>query len=504
MQERMVGRLMVLCWLAKPPGLLGLAVKGPSKQAFERRKGREAVRASVEDEMQRAVGEFSSKLREAVTRVQSEWVNGGWQVRKRAGKWLPEIVTHAGGLSSQLSSEPLPTEVDWLTSGSEGSRALVSPAMPEGERELAVASEFGRFLSRTDVSATYKRRTDGSIVFDSESALSASVAMFTIEVTKELGAAARALARYVNDLEMELEKADAMVVKVKEDIAETARRAQEKTEAAERAITDAERLRRQQAELQSTLGTAQEAATRFEARANRVSLQVLELERSANSSKLELDDAIERAVSLEVELAKAQADVARKTDEAKMASSRADVAESLARATARERDALEGVASALQSRALAAEQTAEESRQRLEVALLETMRSEASLTEVLEDIDPSSQDAAIVERSIEYARDTVRQQVDRPRNNITMPSIWKMRKGALAAELQSYGRDPTGLKVPELRAFVRVERLKCKGLNNTQPENLVMPARGYDEKFDDPIVDDDSGNASQSSLPATS
>lgn len=419
--------------------------------------------ASERDEVQRAAAEWGEKLGELMNAMQSQWVNGGWQLRKRPGKLLPEIVGHGGSASTEVA--PAPTDANWLTSGSEGSRALVSPGMPEGDRELAVAGEFSRFLGRTDVSTTYERRADGAVVFASESALAASVALFAIEMTKELGAAARALARYVDDLEVELARADATAVRLKAEVEEAAKRAQEKTETAERAVAEAEALRVKQTDVEQRLSAARAVAEASEDRAEKASKRVLDLESATSASSFELSGALDRAAELEADLARAQTDLALQAEEARLLASRVDAAESVARAARRERDAVDGVAKAMERRALAAEQTAVESMHRLESALLETAKSEARLTEAID--DGAGDDEGVVE-----ARDAVRDKLDS--SAAGLPSIWKMRKSELAEELASYGRDPAGLKVPELRASLRVERLKRK--NDTEPDAAMIVA----------------------------
>lgn len=438
---------------------------------------------------------LAAKLGQLASSIQQEWLNGGWQVRKRAGRWLPEIVVQPL-LEDGERTHPT-AEIDWSSSRrSEGAKALASPSMTEGDRELAVARDFGQFLARSDVSTTFERREDGSIVFVSESALSATVAMFASEVTKELGAAARALARYVDDLEAELNSADAQVVKIKAEVADAANRAREKTEAAERAMAQAESLRQKQEKIEADLQLALKRARDFEENAEAASIRFIELEGDAMPGKLA--EAMNKAAELENQLAEAQASILRQTEEAEAVAMRAENAEVLALAADRERSAVEGVAKAMEQRAIAAELSAEESRQRLEKVLVEASETEAKLSDALGEIsedeevdvnlvaaaksndDESGTSDGVVEQmsgkaveegvvvqgqvedavqeSIKDARDAVRAKIDLPAAG--KASIWKMRKSELAKELKSYGRNPGKLKVSELRALVRVERLK--------------------------------------------
>ena len=77
--------------------------------------------------------------------------------------------------------------------------------------------------------ARYERTDAGAIVFADEGALAATVAVFATELTRELGAAARALARYVDDLEAELAAADEGAVLLRSQLVDAARAAERKS-----------------------------------------------------------------------------------------------------------------------------------------------------------------------------------------------------------------------------------------------------------------------------------
>lgn len=414
---------------------------------------RRVVTAETMEDVTKAAHELSKTIGSLVSNAGSTWVNGGWQVKKRAGKWLPELVS---ATSTLVPAAKESTDQQWLTA-SEGAKALASPAVPEPDREGAVATEFGKFLVRRNVQC--ERRSDGSILFASETALTASVAAFTVEVTKELGAAARALARYVDDLEVELAAADEQAVRLRAEVVDTEKRADEKTQLAKQAFEEAERLRQSQVELETALETTRGAASSFERRADMASERLLQVEAEVNSSAADLALAVQNAATLEAALSDAQAVTAARTQEAGLAASRAEAAETLARAAARERDAIDDVAKAMEKRALAAEQTASDTAQKLADALVKTVDVEAHLTAALETTDADDDAGRAAQLSIIEARETV---LPLLQTKDALPSIWQMKKKDLQAELESYGRDPGKLKVPELKAFVRVERLKRK------------------------------------------
>lgn len=427
----------------------------PLRSGLRRHSSRRAVvKAETMDDVTKAAHELSKTIGSLVSSAGSSWVNGGWQVKKRAGKWLPELVS---ATSTLVPAKDAP-ERQWLGTASQGAKALASPIVPEPDREVAVATEFAKFLMRRNVQC--ERRSDGSILFASEAALAASVAAYTVQVTKELGAAARALARYVDDLEVELAAADEQAVRLRAEVVDTEKRADEKARLAEQALHDAERLRQSQVELERVLETTRGAASSFERRADMASQRLLQVEAEVNASAADLAAAVQNAATLEAALADAQATSVARVKEAGLAASRAEAAETLARAAARERDAIDDVAKAMEKRALAAEQAASDTAQKLADALVKTVDAEAQLTAALDRTDADDDVGRAAQQSILEARETV---LPLLQTKDALPSIWKMKKKELQAELQSYGRDAGKLKVPELKAFVRVERLKRKG-----------------------------------------
>ena len=140
------------------------------------------------------------------------WRDGGWQVRKRKGALFPEIVPQPGpqgwaadeAQQVEVRTEAATQEITttaaagrdaWLATTSNGAKALSAPDSSDGSKELAVAGDFSAFLQRPEIADRYERTAEGAIVFRDEGQLGATVAAFATELTRELGAAARARSR---------------------------------------------------------------------------------------------------------------------------------------------------------------------------------------------------------------------------------------------------------------------------------------------------------------------
>ena len=77
--------------------------------------------------------------------------------------------------------------------------------------------DFSSFLAVTEP-GTFTEGTNGEITFASRDALASVVASFTSSKLREMAAAAKALARYVDDLESELEASDDLVVEARTEM----------------------------------------------------------------------------------------------------------------------------------------------------------------------------------------------------------------------------------------------------------------------------------------------
>ena len=89
------------------------------------------------------------------------------------------------------------------------------------DRELQ--GDFLSFLAEREADEVFKETDGGEIVFSSREQLAGLVSQFAYDKLKELSAAARALARYVEDLENELEAADDTAVAMRKEVLESER-----------------------------------------------------------------------------------------------------------------------------------------------------------------------------------------------------------------------------------------------------------------------------------------
>ena len=169
---------------------------------------------------------------EGATKVASQaadqWVNSGWQLQKRAGQPLPEIRPNAASVAgkanawlpaedgeaavaggSVASPPPAPLSLarkapELGLAGPTGSLAQVdqqaSALLAPTQGSLELQKEFCSFLAPQEGRA-YRTNEAGEVIFASRDALAALVVEFSYAKLRELAAAARALARYVDDLE---------------------------------------------------------------------------------------------------------------------------------------------------------------------------------------------------------------------------------------------------------------------------------------------------------------
>ena len=138
---------------------------------------------------------------------------------------LPEIRPNAADIGERSTEQWLPA--DDMPGGAGGA---IAPA-PSGDGALVTDGQLqGQFLGFLDQLAeqnAFVENSKGEVTFASREALAGVVASFTYAKLRELTAATKALARYVDDLEAELEASDEEVV--------TARKAQREAERAQKA-----------------------------------------------------------------------------------------------------------------------------------------------------------------------------------------------------------------------------------------------------------------------------
>ena len=256
-----------------------------------------------------------------------DYVNAGWQVKKRAGSALPEIRPSATNierkaeryLNGDASPErPKAAQAPALTVG----EAPVGLAGPTGELAqidnaatslvtsngaLELQSEFCSFLAPRE-GVNYRTTPQGEIVFASRDDLAQLVAEFSYGKLQELAAASRALARYVEDLETELEAADDAVVKLRREASATEKRYAEVSTMNDQLVSQAEELMGSISKSESDLEATKQDLAQAEKAAELAAEQLLETQKSASSAaEASQSEISERAVKLETELMAAEA-----------------------------------------------------------------------------------------------------------------------------------------------------------------------------------------------------
>jgi hypothetical protein len=240
------------------------------------------------------------------------WLNSGWSVKKRVGQWLPDIRPNSEDLAIRLAASldvavmdangsartpPMRDAIDVVPYAA----ALAVAEQPNIEvalkSSLAIASpadlsqDFLAFLAEREAAsaaagggATMTIGEDGTITFASKRELGQFVGEFSYGKLRQISAAARALARYVEDLEAELESADVTVVRLRAQMREAARAAAER----ETAVAG---LQRRADEVEGRLG-----ATSAELDASELALEAAEARADAAASDLSrLHESLERA-----------------------------------------------------------------------------------------------------------------------------------------------------------------------------------------------------------------
>jgi len=235
------------------------------------------------------------------------------QVRKRAGQLLPEIRPNvvdvqrrsellAGGAaqSSELAPRsPVPTVVSLLQRDDN--------ILAQTDADLTL--DFQGYLAANRALVDGMREeANGEIVFRSNDALSTLVVGFTRQKLQALAISARSLARYVNDLETELEAADEAVVEMRRQQQESAKR-QAKSERHARSLeVTASELELKLAEAAERLAASEAAAAQQEHRAEAAAEELMrmqsELEAKAAARALESNASETRSNDMDTEVSR--------------------------------------------------------------------------------------------------------------------------------------------------------------------------------------------------------
>ena len=451
---------------------LATALQAPARRPTSATRRRAKGGGDLPD----AVSQSLEKMRE----VSEAWKNRGWQVRKRQGSWFPEILPQPGAPWAGAALEKYEPDAaedgkgerdQWLASASKSATALSKPSAADASRELAVTSDFSTFLARPEIASSYARGENGEIVFQDEAALGATVAVFAVELTRELGAAARALARYVDDLEAELAAADEGAVRLRAQLSDAENDAAARAEAAAAEARTANEMREAAARSEAMASKALEDAADAERRCEATAREMAATAARETATVGDVAEAKERALALETRLVDAEAAAAKLADEAANAARQRELAEGKASAAAAERDATDGVLAAMRARVEAAERAAADAAKRATDALERAGATEAELRKSLEDALRDAPAEAAANGAVADAEAARR---DLAATVAAAAPLSKMRKADLVAECLDRGLDVEGLRVPELRVQLRGARAAAAAAE--------APANGVSEK----------------------
>jgi len=266
----------------------------------------------------------------------------------------------------------VPDAIDVVASGpAYGGLVNVEAARESGLAKVSSQNlqvDFLAFLAshEADGSGAVAVAGNGAITFKSKNDLAKLVAEFSYEKLKQISAAARALARYVDDLEGELEQADVQVVQLRTQMREAGRVAAQRDAAlaeVQRKTGEVEgRLGVTQAELDASEFALEEAERRADEAADQLlSLQstIREAEERGESAQAKQNEAESLAVKFEEQLLDAERRaLASERAKRKLTSELEQLARARADADMRALSANEMVL-AMEQRSLAAEEAAE-------------------------------------------------------------------------------------------------------------------------------------------------
>lgn len=201
------------------------------------------------------------------------------QVKKRAGQLIPEIRPNA--VDVQKRSELLAAATSPPARAPPASASLAAPAAAGGlaQTDAELARDFEGYLAAAAPSVPGMTISDsGQVSFASREGLSALVVGFTKQKLQALAISARALARYVSDLEAELEAADEAVVEMRRRQQEGAKRAGEAEARAKAAAARVGEMEGRLAEAGARAAAAEAMAVREEERAEEAAGRVMHMQ----------------------------------------------------------------------------------------------------------------------------------------------------------------------------------------------------------------------------------
>mmetsp|Transcript_73221 Transcript_73221/g.129847 ORF Transcript_73221/g.129847 Transcript_73221/m.129847 type:complete len:567 (-) Transcript_73221:112-1812(-) len=435
--------------------------------------------------------QVASKTAEAASVAAEQWVNTGWQLKKRPGQLIPEIRPNKANDAKALAhSEGMPAPVPVFDGKSESATRLsksvdstvTSLLASDGATKLQ--SEFVLFLSPRE-GKSYRTTQEGEIVFASQQALSTLVTEFSYGKLKEVAAATRAIARYVEDLEGELEIADDEVVNLRMEVKKGAVAMSETKRVNDKLQAEADELSSKLSSAQQELETRRMAISEMEKAAERTAEQLLNLKKAGNAAgKATKDEVTAKALRLEQELMEAETATSDLTEsKLRLEESIATLSEQKQQVEEARRQEAERVKE-LEQKALTAEAKSEQMAHTLSASEAQVASLEAQLDQLKRAIDVSGtpMDGTLAEDASDFRSQAVElsKQIGSQLGDTGLvsdakrPALSKMKRDELIRECEERKMDATGT-VAELRATLRVERKR-------ESLTLDLVERGWSEE----------------------
>lgn len=417
-----------------------------------------------------------------------EWKKSGWEVSKRAGSPIPQIQQAKSAAQNTREppkelSEPKVMETgptsDLAPMGLSGYSGLLdqvektTSSLLSAQGAVSLEAEFSTFLTKSEGNA-FKTNSKGEIVFASRKDLTAMVVEFSYGKLAELAISSRAVVRYINDLEQDLELADEDVVQLRREVDIANRRLSEATAANEDLMTESEQLSSKLSRAQKDLTAQKLAMDRAERAVEEAAEKLLDAAESRTSG--EQSNGVGEAMALRLENDLIEAERMAK----ELASSKALLEENITRMREQEERVSEELykeaarVRQLEQKAESAEARAEQTARNLAASESQVAALKLQLDQLKRGLDAS--EAENVEEAEQLTQEIEKRLAGGARNGVdgARAPLSAMKKADLVAECDERKLETDGT-VAELRIRLRVER-KRDGL----VEELVD--RGFPHK----------------------
>mmetsp|Transcript_47303 Transcript_47303/g.75558 ORF Transcript_47303/g.75558 Transcript_47303/m.75558 type:complete len:382 (-) Transcript_47303:27-1172(-) len=320
---------------------------------------------------------------------------------------------------------------------------------------VQLQNDFYAFLSPREGSS-YNTTENGEIIFASRADLANLVTEFAYAKLEKVAAASRALARYVEDLEEELEEADSSAIQLRRDLKASTQKladAQAKNDAMEQ---QAKALASKLASAEQDLKSQQSVLEEAELAAERRALASLTTDSIKDTVELERDlVAAENSLEeLEASKAQLQTEIMTLTEKREQAEVERRQEAELVRTLEQKAELAERKAEATVATLTASER---------EIAQLKAELSElkgALQTSNAATLGDSAKDAA---KAVNLANE-IETQLLASRDDGNRKALSRMRKADLIIECQERKVSAEGT-VPELRARLRIQRMRDKSVS---------------------------------------